>query len=72
MAFASSFVNDVVNEVQHKPHLVLDSTTERVFKTVIEPYPLLVIDFQEPRIVNSVSKEIYAPSNRMQSLFFLI
>ena len=56
MAFASSFVNDVVNGVQHKPNLVLDSTTEKVFKTVIEPYPLLVIDFEEPRIVNSVRK----------------
>ena len=56
MAFASSFVNDVINGVQHKPHLVLDPATEMVFKTVIEPYPLLVIDFQEPRIVNSVRK----------------
>ena len=42
------------NQIQHEPDHVLKADNQELFQTVMEPYPWLAIDFEEPRIVNSV------------------
>ena len=55
LAFASSFINDITNGIQNRPDFVLKPDNDKTFKTVTEPYPWLALDFEQPRLVKSVS-----------------
>ena len=53
---SSSFVYDIETSTKHEPKYVLDGMIGNTgFKTVHERYPWFSIDFEHPRIIESVN-----------------